>query len=56
MNTEDLVVNNGREREEVKHLGAVLPDIRRAVFPQALVVEAIDLRKTENEPRESEKE
>lgn len=42
--TEDLVVDEGREREEVEDVGKVFPDIRVSVFSQALVVEAVDLR------------
>lgn len=41
---EDLVVDEGGEREVVEEIGKVFPDVRVAVFAQALVVEAVDLR------------
>jgi hypothetical protein len=41
--TKDLVVDQGGEREVVEQIGEVLPDVGIAVLPQALVVEAVDL-------------
>ena len=41
--TEDLVVDQSGEREVVEEVGEVFPDIRIAVFAQALVVEAVNL-------------
>jgi hypothetical protein len=41
--TEDLVVDESGERKVVEQVGKVLPHIRIAVFPQALVVETIHL-------------
>ena len=41
---EDRVVDRGRQRQEVEEVGEVLPDVGVAVFAQALVVEAVDLR------------
>lgn len=38
-----LAVNDGRQAEVVKDLGAVAPHGHRAIFAQALVVEAVDL-------------
>ena len=40
---EDLVVNQGGKRKVVEEVSEVFPDIRIAVFPQAFVVEAVDL-------------
>lgn len=39
-----LVINQRRQRQVVKEVGKVLPNIRVAVLPQALVVKSIDLR------------
>ncbi len=44
MQTEDLVVNEGGEREVVEKVGEVLPHVGVSVLAQALVVEAVDLR------------
>ena len=44
MQAENLVVDQGSERKIVEEVGEVLPDIGVAVFSQAFVVEAIDLR------------
>lgn len=41
--TEDLVVNEGGQGKVVEEVGEELPDIGIAVFPQALIVEAVDL-------------
>jgi len=41
--TEDLVVNEGSEREIIEEVCEVLPYIGIAVFSKALIVEAIDL-------------
>jgi hypothetical protein len=41
---EDLVVDEGCEGEVVEEVGEVLPDVGVAVFPQALVVETVNLR------------
>ena len=41
--TEDLVVNQGGQGQVVKEVGKELPDVGVAVFPQALVVKAVDL-------------
>ena len=41
---EDLVVDQGGEREVVEQVGEELPHVGVAVLPQALVVEAVDLR------------
>ena len=44
MNAENLLVNDGRQWQEVHYLCAVAPDIDRAILAQALIVKAIDLR------------
>ena len=44
MHAEDLVIDDGREREVVEDLRAVAPHIHRAVLPETLVVEAVHLR------------
>ena len=41
---EDLVVDEGGEREVVEEVGEVFPDVGVAVLAEALVVEAVDLR------------
>lgn len=43
MEAEDLVFDEGGEREEIEKVGEVLPHIGVAIFAQALVVEAVDL-------------
>jgi len=40
---EDLVVDQGSEREVVEEVCEVFPDVGVAVFAEALVVEAVDL-------------
>ena len=40
---EDLVFNKSGEREEVEEIGEVFPDVCIAVFPEAFVVETVDL-------------
>ena len=44
VNAKDLAVDDGRQTEVVEDLGAVAPHRDGAVLPQALVVEAVDLR------------
>ena len=44
VHAEDLVVDHRRQTEVVEDLGAVAPHVHRAVLPQTLVVEAVDLR------------
>jgi hypothetical protein len=41
--TENLVVDQCSEGEVVEEIGEIFPDVGIAVFPQALVVEAVDL-------------
>lgn len=43
MKAEDLVLDEGGEREEIEKVGEVLPHVGIAIFAQALVVEAVDL-------------
>lgn len=40
---EDLILNQGSKGEVIKEVREILPDISVAIFPQTLVVEAIDL-------------
>ena len=40
---EDLSVHEGRERQVVKQVGEVFPDVSVAIFPEAFVVETVDL-------------
>lgn len=44
MDAEDLIIDDGSQWEEIKHLRAVLPNIQASILPKALVVEAINLR------------
>ena len=44
VHAEDCAVDQRREREVVEEVGEEPPDVRAAVFPHALVVEAVDLR------------
>ena len=44
MHAENLVVNDGSERQVVEHLSAVAPHIDGAVLTQALVIESVHLR------------
>lgn len=41
---EDLVVDDNREGQKVKHVGEVVPDVGVAVFARAFCVEAVRLR------------
>lgn len=43
MHTEDLVVDDDAEGEEVEHVGEVVPDVGVAVFASAFGVEAVGL-------------
>lgn len=43
MNTEDGVIDHNAKGQEVEHVGEILPDGRRAVFPRALQVEPVRL-------------
>lgn len=40
---EDLIIDQGSEGEVIEEVGEVFPDIRIAILPEALIVEAIDL-------------
>lgn len=44
MDSEDRAIDDGCQSQIVENIGAVAPDIDRAVLAQALVIEAIDLR------------
>lgn len=39
-----MSINQGSERQVVKQVCEVLPDVGIAVLPQALIIEAVDLR------------
>jgi hypothetical protein len=41
--TEDLVVDQSRERQVIEEIGEVLPHVRVAILSKALVVKTIDL-------------
>lgn len=43
MEAEDLVLNNSGEWQVIKELSEVFPDGWTAIFPEALIVEAINL-------------
>jgi hypothetical protein len=43
MNTQNPVLNNGRKREQIKNFGTILPNIKTAILPQALIIKAINL-------------
>ena len=43
MDTEDFVVNYGREAQVIENLSAVAPNINRSILAQALVIKTIDL-------------
>ena len=43
MDAENFVVDDGSKGKVVKHFRAVAPDVDRAIFAEALVVEAVDL-------------
>jgi hypothetical protein len=43
MDTEDTVVNDCSKGKIVEYISAVTPNIERAIFSEALVIEAIDL-------------
>lgn len=43
MEAEYLVVNEGGQRKVVKKVGKVFPNIRIAIFSEALVVKTVDL-------------
>lgn len=46
MYAEDLIVDDNRQRQEVKHVGEIVPHIRIAVLSRALGVEAVRLGDT----------
>ena len=43
MQAKDLLLNEGSERQKVKEVSEELPDIGVAIFPEALVIETINL-------------
>ena len=44
MDTEDLIVDNHTQGEEVKHVRKVMPDVRISIFPCAFRIKSIRLR------------
>lgn len=44
MKTEDLVLNDGGQRQVVKQLGELLPDVGVSVLAEALVIETIPIK------------
>lgn len=43
MNTENLIVNDDRQSEEVEHVREICPDMGSSILPDALRVESIRL-------------
>ena len=43
METEDLIIDQGGERQVVEQICEVFPDVGVAVFSETFVVEAVDL-------------
>ena len=43
MEAEDLILDEGGQRQKVEEVGEVLPDVRIAIFSKALIVEAVNL-------------
>ena len=43
MDAKYLVVNHDRQRQEVKHVGKVRPDMRRPVLPHTFRIEPVCL-------------
>jgi hypothetical protein len=44
MNTENLIINDDRKRQEIKHIRKNLPHLGRMILPHTLGVKAITLR------------
>lgn len=44
VDAEDAIIDDGGEREVVKDISAIPPDIERAILPEAFIIEAIHLR------------
>lgn len=42
--TEDLSLNDGSQRQVIKELCEVLPHIRIAIFPQTFIVESVPIQ------------
>ena len=43
MQAEELAIDQPAQRDIIKHIGEVLPDIRVSILPAALIIEPIDL-------------
>ncbi len=43
MDTEDTVVNDGCQGKIVEDIGTVAPYVQRPIFPEAFVIETVDL-------------
>ena len=43
MQTENLILHNSRKGKEIEEISVIFPDVCISVFPEALVIEAIDL-------------
>ena len=43
MEAEDLILDEGGQRQKVEEVGEVLPDVRITIFSKALIVEAVNL-------------
>ena len=44
MDTEDLTIDEGRNREKIKYFATIFPDIAVPVLVLTLVVEPVDLQ------------
>ena len=43
MHTKYLIINNRRQRQKVKNLCTIAPNVDRAIFSEALIIESINL-------------
>lgn len=46
VDTEDLVIDDDAQGQEVEHIGEVVPHVRIPIFPRTLCVEAVRLSDT----------
>ena len=44
MESENLIIDDGRQRQEVEQIGVVAPDVGVAVFSKAFVIETVYYR------------
>jgi len=43
VHTENTIIDNSSQRQVIEYVSTVSPDIQRAILPQALVIETINL-------------